>query len=77
VLGTIDEGDDCGIYLVGTLHEHRGKGLAGRLLHQALAEARERGLRTSSLQATTLGQPVYERLGYEVIATLEMWERRK
>jgi GNAT superfamily N-acetyltransferase len=76
-LGTVDEGDDCGIYLVGTLKEHRGKGLAGRLLHQALAEARQRGLRTSSLQATELGQPVYERLGYEVIGTLEMWERRK
>ncbi len=28
VLGTIDEGDDCGIYLVATLKEHRGKGLS-------------------------------------------------
>jgi GNAT superfamily N-acetyltransferase len=77
VLATMDEDDDCGIYLVGTLKEHRGKGLSGRLLHAALAEARERGLRTSSLQATKLGQPVYERLGYEAIGTLEMWERRK
>ena len=76
VLGTLDEGDDCGIYLVATLKEHRGKGLAGRLLHVALAEARERGLRTSSLQATKLGYPVYERLGYEPICTLQMWERR-
>ena len=77
VLATVDEGDDCGIYLVGTLSEHRGKGLAGRLLHAALAQARDRGLRTSSLQATKLGYPVYERLGYEPICTLEMWERRK
>ena len=77
VLATMDEGDDCGIYLVGTLREHRGEGLAGRLLHAALAEARERGLRTSSLQATKLGYPVYERLGYAPICTLEMWERRK
>ncbi len=77
VLGTLDEGDDCGIYLVATLKAHRGKGLSGRLLHIALAEARQRGLRTSSLQATKLGYPVYERLGYEPICTLEMWERRK
>ena len=70
VLGTIDDGDDCGIYLVATLKEHRGQGLARRLLHAALAEARERGLRTSSLQATKLGYPVYERLGYEPICTL-------
>jgi|RhiMetdeSRZDD1v2_1073273.scaffolds.fasta_scaffold330360_3 GNAT superfamily N-acetyltransferase len=77
VLATVDEGDDCGIYLVGTLTEHRGQGLSGRLLHAALAQARDRGLRTSSLQATKLGYPVYERLGYEPICTLEMWERRK
>ena len=77
VLATMDEGDDCGIYLVGTLKGHRGKGLSRRLLHAALAEARERGLRTSSLQATKLGQPVYERLGYAPICALQMWERRK
>jgi len=77
VLATLDEGDDCGIYLVATLKEHRGGGLSRRLLHVALAEARQRGLRTSSLQATKLGYPVYERLGYEAICTLQMWERRK
>jgi GNAT superfamily N-acetyltransferase len=76
VLGTLDEGDDCGIYLVATLKGHRGGGLSRRLLHVALAEARQRGLRTSSLQATKLGYPVYERLGYEAICTLQMWERR-
>jgi GNAT superfamily N-acetyltransferase len=77
VLGTLDAGDDCGIYLVATLKGHRGGGLSRRLLHVALAEARQRGLRTSSLQATKLGYPVYERLGYEPICTVQMWERRK
>ena len=77
VLGTIDEGDDCGVYLVATLKGHRGNGLSRRLLHLALAEARERGMRTSSLQASKLGQPVYEGLGYETICELHMWERRQ
>jgi GNAT superfamily N-acetyltransferase len=77
VLGTLDDGDDCGVYLVATLKGHRGKGLARRLMHVALAEARDRGLRTSSLQATTLGYPVYERLGYRAVCALQMWERRK
>jgi GNAT superfamily N-acetyltransferase len=76
VMGTLDDGDDCGVYFVATLKEHRGKGLARRLMHVALAEARERGLRTSTLQATKLGYPVYERLGYEAICRLQMWERR-
>ncbi len=77
VLGTLDDGDDCGVYFVATLKKHRGRGLARRLLHVALAEARDRGLRTSTLQATKLGYPVYARLGYDAICTLQMWERRK
>ena len=77
VLGALDDGDDCGIYLVATLEDHRGRGLARKLLHIALAEGRERGRRTSTLQSTKLGYPVYERLGYEPICGLEMWERRQ
>jgi len=77
VLGTYDNGDDCELYFVATLPDHRGKGLARRLTHRALLDARERGRAVSSLQATKMGQPVYKRLGYEPICRLQMWERRK
>jgi GNAT superfamily N-acetyltransferase len=77
VAGTLDHGDDCLLVMVATDPDHRGAGLARRLCHAALAAARERGLRTSSLQATKLGQPVYERLGYRSFGTIEMWERRE
>ena len=77
VLGTYDSGRDCEVYFVATLQEHRGKGLARRLLHRVLVEARERGLTTSNLQSTKKGYSVYERLGYEPICRLEMWERRQ
>jgi ribosomal protein S18 acetylase RimI-like enzyme len=68
---------DCGIYWVATHPEARGRGLATALMREALADAHERGRRTSTLQATTLGQPIYERVGYRSIGTLEMWERRE
>jgi ribosomal protein S18 acetylase RimI-like enzyme len=77
VLGTYDNGDDCELYFVATLPDHRGQGLARRLVHQALIDARDRDLAVSSLQATKAGYPIYERLGYEPICTLQMWERRK
>jgi GNAT superfamily N-acetyltransferase len=77
VLGTYDNDADCEVYFVATLADHRGKGLARRLMHRALLEARERGLTTSNLQSTKKGYPVYERLGYEPICRLQMWERRK
>jgi GNAT superfamily N-acetyltransferase len=68
---------DCGIYWVATLAKARGRGLGTALMRRALADAHQRGRRTSTLQATQLGQPVYERVGYRSIGTLEMWERRK
>ena len=77
VLGTYDNGDDCELYFVATLPDHRGKGLARRLVHRAMLAARDRGLTVSSLQATKMGYPVYARLGYEPICKLEMWERRR
>jgi GNAT superfamily N-acetyltransferase len=70
-----DDGE-CGIYLVATLPESQGRGLAGALMQHALAEARERGCTTTSLQATARGKPVYERMGYEDIGAVHMWERR-
>jgi GNAT superfamily N-acetyltransferase len=71
------DGGDCGIYWVATLAEARGHGLASALMRLAVADASERGCTSSTLQATKLGQPVYERVGYRAIGTLEMWERRK
>ena len=44
---------------------------------RALLEARDRGLRTASLQASPLGRPVYERLGFGTYGSIEMWERRE
>jgi GNAT superfamily N-acetyltransferase len=73
---TMDVGDDCGVFFVATLPEARGRGLATALMRRALAEARDRGRTTSTLQATKAGQPIYERLGYRNLGALQMWERR-
>jgi GNAT superfamily N-acetyltransferase len=73
---TADHEDDLGIYFVATGERYRGRGLTTRLLAVALAEARGRGLRTSSLQSTAKGKPVYERLGYREHFRLHMYERR-
>ena len=77
VLMTTDVEGDCGVWWVGTAPEAQGRGLAGRLLGVALAEARQRGMETSTLQASTRGAPVYTRLGYEDVGELRMWERRR
>jgi GNAT superfamily N-acetyltransferase len=64
------------VEMVAVLPEARGHGISGKLLGHALADAAERGLETSTLVATRLGRPVYERLGYRPFDVLQMWERR-
>jgi ribosomal protein S18 acetylase RimI-like enzyme len=76
VLSTIDHDGDCGVYTVATLPEARRNRLAGRLMHRALLDARERGCRTSTLQSSPGGVSVYARLGYEDLGALELWEHR-
>jgi GNAT superfamily N-acetyltransferase len=76
VLETIDSASDCGVYFVATHPRHRGLGLASRLMSIALDEARERGCETSTLQASPMGYPVYERLGYRAACRLHLYELR-
>lgn len=44
----------------------RGRGLAKALLAHALAFLEERGIRSVRLDATALGRPVYEKMGFAV-----------
>jgi GNAT superfamily N-acetyltransferase len=67
---------DLGFYFVATHPDHRGLGLASRLIAVAIGEAMQRGLETSSLQGSPMGQPVYRRLGYADDFVVHMYERR-
>lgn len=74
---TYEEDGECGVYLVATLPDARGRGVATALMNHALAEAKRRGCATTSLQATQRGRPVYLRMGYRDIGAVHMWERRR
>ena len=68
---------DCSIWNVATSERARGKGLATALMRRALWDARQAGCHTTTLQATKLGAPVYEGLGYRDFGALQMWECRE
>jgi ribosomal protein S18 acetylase RimI-like enzyme len=67
---TLRLGEDVSVQYVATEPAFRRRGLAGRLLGAALADARADGLRTATLQASPDGRGVYERLGFRTVATL-------
>lgn len=76
-VGAIEIGGDCCVTGVATPSEQRGRGIASWLICRALAEARERGLDSASLQATKAGAPIYARLGFRDFGFVEMWELRR
>lgn len=59
-----DHEGDCGIYNVGTVPAARRQGLGTALTALAVAEARERGCTTSSLQSTEMAEGVYASVGF-------------
>lgn len=70
---TFLHGTDCGVYAVETLPGWRRRGLAGALVQHALADAHHRGARTSTLQSTPMGQPLYETLEFRPVGRYEEW----
>lgn len=72
---TLAVGDDLSIQYVATEAGHRRRGLASRLLLALLKDARARGMRSATLQASPAGLSVYERLGFRRVATLRAFLR--
>lgn len=64
----IQQGDLAGVYWVGTKQGYERKGLAAKATTQAILIGRERGCTWSILQASDKGMPVYQRMGFEIIA---------
>lgn len=64
------------IGMVLTLPEHRGRGLAKRLMTHALTWLDSNGVTRAMLDATEMGQPLYEKLGFIADYPVERWLRR-
>lgn len=54
------------VYNVYTEPEHRGQGLARRIMDAVHDFCRSRGIESAALNASQFGQPLYESMGYQV-----------
>jgi len=67
-------GGVAGIYGVSVREEARRRGVTSALTTRALLDAREMGYRIGTLRASDMGQPVYERLGFETFCMIPRFE---
>ncbi len=69
--------DDCGISFVATAPHARRQGLASDVMQHVARDALEAGLTSATLQATSLGEKLYDALGYRKVSDMQLWERRR
>lgn len=68
---TYDDGQATGVYWVATLPARRGRGAARAVLETALSHAHPD--RPATLVATSLGEPLYRKLGFTAVADTCWW----
>ncbi|MFI7608287.1 GNAT family N-acetyltransferase [Micromonospora sp. NPDC049366] len=71
----LDRGGVAGIYLVAAQEQFRRRGIGAALTWAAIAEGRRRGLRVATLQASSMGRPIYERMGFRTVAEYQLFNR--
>lgn len=68
-----DDGRAAGLYWVATLPEHRSRGVARAVLEAALTEGPDA---PATLVATTLGEPLYRKLGFVEHGRTHWWSKQ-
>jgi GNAT superfamily N-acetyltransferase len=63
----------AGIYVVATAPEARGKGIGAAMTLKPYLDARDQGYRVGVLQASSMGYPIYRRLGFKKYCDLGVY----
>ncbi len=57
-----------GVYNVATMPAHRGRGIGNAMTRHAVERGAASGCVMAGLQASEMGQPVYEKMGFRLVA---------
>lgn len=70
-------GDVAGVYWVATLAKFRRRGFGEAITWHAVREGVASGCRVATLQASDMGRPIYERMGFRLVAPYKTFVPRK
>lgn len=63
----------CGLYLIATKSAYRKQGIATELINYAINQVKKNGHTTVVLQASKIGESVYEKIGFEKVGTFSIY----
>jgi len=63
----------AGIYFVATAKEYRRRGIGEAMTWRAAVDGRKEKCSISVLQASEMGRPVYEGMGYRTVTNYQIW----
>jgi predicted GNAT family acetyltransferase len=64
---SVQTGETLGIFTIATVADARGRGYGAAMTAKLVAEGAAAGCTVAVLQASTMGRPIYERLGFRVV----------
>lgn len=67
--------DGAGVNFIGTLEAHRGRGFGEAMTWQAVNRGSQEGREIAALQASEMGKPVYERMGFRTVTGYKTFVR--
>jgi GNAT superfamily N-acetyltransferase len=69
-------GDTLGIFTIATEADARGRGFGGAMTSRLIADGAAAGCTVAALQASDMGRPIYERIGFRVVQEYDVYVGR-
>lgn len=70
---SIQTGETLGIFTIATEPDARGRGFGAAMTSRLIADGAAAGCTLAVLQASVMGRPIYERLGFRVVQPYEVY----
>ena len=70
---SVRTGDTLGLFTIATLPEARGRGFGAAMTARLVADGAAAGCTAAALQASPMGRPIYERMGFRLVQEYEIY----
>jgi GNAT superfamily N-acetyltransferase len=70
---SVRTGDTLGVFTIATEPDARGRGFGAAMTRRLIADGAAAGCTVAALQASSMGRPIYERIGFRLVQPYEIY----